>query len=184
MNINKIKLSPGVASVILLAAFLGGGTFLFTVAIFFLCFCEVDEKIHNTMVKIFTFFVGLTIVSLGWSVIMSGCNLILDAITKLFVCINNFLDPADIIDYAKFVTPISSIIDLADGFVTLLIALAKILFVVGVLTGKKGSSNFVSKKIEEYVNKAIIWVQNFTAPVQAAPQAPAQPAPAPQAPQA
>ena len=102
MNINKLKLSPGVASVILLAAFLGGGTFLFTVAIFFLCFCEVDEKIHNTMVKIFTFFVGLTIVSLGWSVIMSGCNLILDAITKLFVCINNFLDPADIIDYAKF----------------------------------------------------------------------------------
>ncbi|MBQ4030242.1 MAG: hypothetical protein II625_00690 [Bacilli bacterium] len=183
MNMNKIKLTPGVASVILLAAFLGGGTTLFTVAIFFLCFCELDEKIHNTMVKIFTFFVGITIVTLGWNIIMSGCNLVLDAITKLFVSINGFLDPSDVIEYTKFITPIESIIGLADGFVSLLILIAKVAFVIGVLTNKKGSSNFVSKKIEEYVNKAIVWVQNFTAPVQA-PQAPAQPAPAPQAPQA
>ena len=146
MNINKLKLTPGVASVILLAAFLGGGTTLFTVAIFFLCFCELDEKIHNTMVKIFTFFVGITIVTLGWNIIMSGANLVV-------------------------------------GFVSLLILIAKVAFVIGILTNKKGSSNFVSKKIEEYVNKAIVWVQNFTAPVQAQ-QAPAQPAPAPQAPQA
>jgi len=184
MNINKIKLNPGVASIILVAAFLLGGTSLFTVSVFFLCFCEIDDKIQNTFVRVFTFFVGLTIVTIGWDLIVSGLNLIVGFADTVFVTINGFLDPADVIDYAKFITPITSFIGLADKFIALLIGLAKVAFVVAILTNKKGSSNFVSKKIEEYVSKAIAWVQNLTAPVAPTQAAPAQPVAPQQTPQA
>ena len=177
MNINKIKINPSVACALLVAAFLFGGATLFTVAIFLFCFCEVDDRIQQTAVRVFTFFIGITIVSLGWNLIVKGIGIGTGFIEKLIDLINNVGDAG--IEYQKVMVPLEGFIDLFDRAICLLIELARLVFVVGLLTNRPGKPNFVSKKIDEFVTKAFGWVTNATTPAQ---PAAAQPAPAPAAP--
>ena len=181
MNINKIKINPSVACALLVAAFLFGGATLFTVAIFIFCFCEVDDRIQQTAVRVFTFFIGLTIVSIGWNLIVKGIGIGTGFFAKLFDLINNVGDAG--IEYQKVLVPLDGFIGLFDQAINLLIELARLVFVVSLLTNKPGKPNFVSRKIDEFVTKAFGWVSNVTSPApaaQPAPAKPAAPAPAPQ----
>lgn len=190
MNINKLKINPGVASILLLAAYLLGGSTLFTVAIFIFCFCEVDDKIQNTAVKVFTFFIGITIVSVGWNIIISAVGLLLSAVNKAFSYLNTNFDVT--LDYIKIMTPITDTVDIVDNVVKLLIKVADIGFVISVISNKPGKSTPISGKIDEFVNNALNYVQSITnGPIVSAegPSVPAQgnnlgaaPAPAPAAP--
>ncbi|MBR6133805.1 MAG: hypothetical protein IKQ29_03720 [Bacilli bacterium] len=182
----KYKINPGLACVMLVASFIAGGATLLTITALLFLFCEIDERIEQTATRIITFFIGISIVTMGWNLIVEGSGVVVDLIAKLFDTINNFLDYSDMINYQKFLTPIQAIINAADGVVSLLILLAKITYIIAILTNKPSKPNFVSKKIDEFVYQALTYLNNVnvgqmnpqSAPAAAGP-APAGVAPAP-----
>jgi len=169
---NKYKINPGLACVLLVAAFLAGGATLLTVTALIFLFCEVNDRVEQTATRVVTFFIGITIVALGWGLIVQGIGLVTGLIAKLFTSINGFLDYEDAINYAKFLGPIESIVDIADDVVSLLLGIAKLGFVVALITNKPASPNFITRKIDEFVTKTLNFLNGV--PVQAQ-QAPAQP---------
>ena len=99
MSSSKVKINPGLASLIILAAYLAGGATLLTITVLIFLFCEIDERVEITATRVITFFIGITIVSLGWDLIVSGIGLFTDLIAKLFTSVNGFLDITDMIEY-------------------------------------------------------------------------------------
>lgn len=172
---NKIKLNPGLASIVLVAAFLIGWQFLITAIVFMFAFCEIDESTKNVAVKVVTFLVGLTVVSIGWNILVDGVGVLIDGVNLVLQFINQFLDPVDAIEITNIESTIRTVVSFADKVVDLLIRVAEVAFVVAMLTGKPGKENFVTKKINEYVNSALNFVSGTPAPAQQAAPAPVQP---------
>ena len=100
---NKYKINPGLASVILVAAFLAGGATLLTITALIFLFCEIDDRVEKTATRVITFFIGITIVTLGWNLLVQGIGIVTGLITKLFTSIK-------ILTFSKTVVynPISS----------------------------------------------------------------------------
>ena len=179
---SRVKINPGLASLIILASYLAGGATLLTITVLIFLFCEIDERVEITATRVVTFFIGITIVSLSWDLIVTGIGLVTGLISKLFISINGFLDYTDVIEYEKWLNPITNIVGLADATINFLLLFAKVTFVIAVLTNKPGSSNFITKKIDEYVAKALNFVSGIVPPQPA--MAPQQPMPQqPMAPQ-
>lgn len=171
---NKIKINPGLASIILLACVFVGWETLLTVVVLMFAFCEVDESAKNVAVKVATFLVGLTVVTIGWDILVDSVGVLIDGVNLVLQFINQFLDPVDAIELTNIESTIRTVVGYADKVVGLLLRVAEIAFVVAMLTGKPGKENFVTKKVNEYVNSALNFVSGK--PVEAAP-APAAPAP-------
>lgn len=155
---NKIKINTGLASIMIVASIFAGWQTLLLVVLLMFLFCEVEEKVKDVAVKVITFYVGYYIVSLGWDVIVSCGNLLVKVITSFATTLNTYLDPVDYLNVVKITAPISFVIDIADGFVSILFVLVRIGFVISVLTGKQKSQNSLTKKIDEYVAKALNYV--------------------------
>ena len=159
---NKYKINPGLASVILVAAFLAGGATLLTITALIFLFCEIDDRVEKTATRVITFFIGITIVTLGWNLLVQGIGIVTGLITKLFTSINGFLDYDEIIHYEKILGPIESIVDVCDEVVTFLISFAKLGFVVALITSKPAKPNFVTRKIDEFVTKTLNFLNGVT----------------------
>lgn len=173
---NKYKINPGLASVILVAAFLAGGATLLTITALIFLFCEVDDRVEQTATRVITFFIGITIVALGWNLIVEGIGIITGVITKFFTSINGFLDYDEVIHYEKFLGPVQSVVAIFDEVVTFLITLAKLGFVIALITNKPAKPNFITRKIDEFVAKTLNFLNGVQAPApQAAPPQPVQP---------
>jgi len=157
----KLKINPGLACGLLVGSFLVGGSSLFLVTLLLFIFCEVTDSTKDTAVRVITFFIGITIVSLGWSLIVDGIDVLVDFIKWVISSLNSFRDYDNQIDANKWINIITGLVSVVNSLIILLIALSKLVFAVSVITGKKGSENFVSKKINEYVNKALVYVNNI-----------------------
>lgn len=75
---NKIKINPGLASIVLVGAFFAGWQTLLTVIVFMFAFCEVDESAKNVAIKVVTFLVGITVVSVLWNILVDGVGVAID----------------------------------------------------------------------------------------------------------
>lgn len=186
---NKVKINTGLASIMIVASMFGGWQVLLLVVLLMLLFCEVEENVKNVAIRVITFYVGYTIVSLGWDVIVSCANLVVRGINSFVTTFNAYVDPVDYLVAIKLTAPINLVVDIASGVVSIMFTLVRIGFVISVLTGKPSSQNAVAKKINEYVSKAVNYVNGVVvapnanvAPsavnnVQQAPQAPVNQAP-------
>lgn len=165
---SKIKINPGLASVILLASLFAGWGTLLIVAAIMLVFCEVDDKVKGIAVKVIAFFAALTLVSLGWSLIVDGVGVVIDLINKLVATINCYLDPVDYINISKLnsylLTPIQNIVSMADSVISFLLQFAKFAFIIATLANKEMKDNFVVKKINEFVAKVVYFVNQIDVP--------------------
>lgn len=160
---NRVKISSGLAAIVLLASLFSGWSTLLTVTVLILLFCELDEKIKSIMVRVITFYVGLTIFDLAWGLIVDGINLIPSTIEQLVTVINSYLSkPIDILKLEVYLlNPATSLVGIADGIINYLIIFAKFAFIVCILGNKAMKENFVVKKINEYVNKAVNYINSF-----------------------
>lgn len=178
---NKIKINTGLASIMIVASIFAGWQTLLLVVLLMFMFCEIDDKVKNVAIKVITFYVGFYIVYLGWDVVVVAANLLVKAISSLVATINTYLDPLDYLSVTKIIAPINFVIDIADGAVDILFIVVKLGFVISVLTGKTNKTNSLSKKINEYVAKALNYVNGVVVspvqPVQSQPvqQQPVQP---------
>lgn len=181
---NKIKLSSGLASILLVVAFFIGWQTLLTLVVLMLAFVEITDGMKQTMVRILSFFVGLTVVTMGWNLIVNGVDVIMSSLDKLIAIINGYLDsPMDISKlYLYLLDPIAKVVELADGIVSWLFTFAKFGFIVTLLTNKAMKETFISRKINEFINKTLYWVNSLDGNVPAQPAAPQAPVAQPQNP--
>ena len=174
---NKVKIEAGLASILLVLGFLLGGMSFALVIMFLLVFCELDQNTKTNASKIITFAVGITLFSMIWNIIFSGSDIIIDFIESTVNLINSLVEDADL-DVSKIVAVANYVLTYADRAVEFLITVTKFAFVIALFSGKPIFSNPVTNKINEYVNKAINYLNNggvSSAAPQAAPQAPITP---------
>lgn len=162
---SKIKINPGLASIILVACIFSGWSTLLTVSVLMLLFCEIDEKVKSVMTKVISFLVAVTLISLGWSILSDGVDLIFSIITRFVAIINSYLDFTNQISLVKFnsyfVTPLTTLISIVGSIISFLVTASKFIFIFVILTNKKFKENFISKKINLVINKVIEYVNGL-----------------------
>jgi len=158
----KVKINGGLAIILLIASlFSNWQTFLIFV-ILMLIFCEIDEKIKNTIITITTFKIGVSIVSVGWGIIYDLIHAGLNCFDTLINLLTELeADPEFILTITKIGTIGDNVLGILSDIIYALITLTELAFAITILTGKKRNENFISKKINEYVGKAVNYVNNI-----------------------
>ena len=162
---SKIKLNTGLASIILVACLFSGWSTLLLVSVLMLLLCEIDEKVKTVMTRVISFFIAITLISLGWAILSDGVDLIFSIITKFVGIINSYLDFTKQISLFKFnnyfMTPLTSLISIIGSIISFLITASKFIFIFVILTNKKFKENFISKKVNLVVNKVNEYINNM-----------------------
>jgi len=162
---SKLKINSGLVSLILVACLFSSWSTMLTVSVLLLLFCEMDERVKNVFVRVLSFFVAVTLFSLLWDLITGGINLGIGSIRDLVDVINSYLTYDKVISLGKFdlyfLVPIQQLIDIADSIISYIIRFVEFGFAVSLFLNKPGKPNFVIKKIEEYINCVINFVNSF-----------------------
>ncbi len=162
---NKLKINNSLAAIILVATLFAGWQTTLLVILLMLIFCELDDKIKNLTTTVIAFSVGLTLVSILWSLIYDGTNLLLNSLATIIDIINRYLSVGNKIDITsltlKFIEPVKSIFEIGNSGVDLLIMLTKFGFVISIFTGAAMKNNAFTRKVNEYINKALGFINNY-----------------------
>lgn len=162
----KVKINSGLMALMIVASLFVGWQTMLLVTVLLFAFFEVDENVKNVAIKVITFYIGLTIVSAFWGLVVDGIGLVTGSLDKIFATINTYLDYTKMIEINKFISPINSIVKIADDIVNYLFVFVKLGFIIAILTGKNKKDNFIMVKINGYVNSALNFINNFGAPMQ------------------
>ncbi len=173
---NKIKLNTGLASIILVASIFAGWQTVLLITLLMFVFCDIDDRVKQVATSVITFFVGYTIVSVGWDILVSVIELAVTTFNSFIAyLVTNF--EVDI-EISVIMGAVNIVVNVLRKGVPIILSLAKVGFVIGVLCGRPAKNNAFSAKINEYVNKAINFVNgNVAGPAPQAPQAPQAPMP-------
>lgn len=160
---NKLKINAGLASVALLGGLISGWSSLLILVILMLIFCELNDSVKKVMVRVVTFYFGITLFSTAWGLIVDGVNLVIDSFNDFIVLINNYLtDPISVYKLETYLlTPVSSVVSILDEIVSYLLVFAKFSFIIAVLCNKNMKDNFIVKKINGFVDKVVTYVNSF-----------------------
>lgn len=160
---NKLKINAGIAAILLLGSLFSGWQTLLIVAALIILFCEMNDSIKNVMIRVITFYLGLSIFNLAWDLIVQGVELIPNILNQLVELINNYL--TDTIDITKLqlylIKPILEVVSIADTVVGYLLMFVEFSFIIAVLSNKPVKENFVVKKINDFVRKTINFINGF-----------------------
>ncbi len=162
---SKLKINSGLAAIILIGSLFAGWQTMLIVVLLMLIFCEIDEKIKNLATSVIAFFVGITLISILWSLIHDGVSLIFDGLETVIGVINSYLSIGNQINITKLelkvIEPIESILSLGDSLVDFLILFTKFGFIISVFTGAAMKNNYFTRKVNEYINKALGFINNY-----------------------
>ena len=162
---SKMKINTGLASIILVASLFAGWQTVLLIAILMLLFCEINENVKSVMTKVLSFLVAITLISLGWSILSDGVDLIFSIITRFVGIINSYLDFTKQISFIKFnnyfATPLTSLISIVGSIISFLITASKFIFIFVILTNKKFKENFISKKVNLVINKVTDYINDL-----------------------
>ena len=160
---NKLKINVGLASIILLGGLFSGWSTLLMLVVLMLIFCELTDSVKQVMVKVITFYFGLTLFSTAWGLVVDGVELVITSFDDFIAIINSyFSNPISIYKLEIYLlNPISSIIDIADNIINYLLVFVKFTFIVSMLNNKIMKENFVVKKINNYVNRVVNFINSF-----------------------
>lgn len=161
---SRVKIKSGLASLIIVASMFAGWQTLLIVCALMLLFCEIEDSVKNVMVKVITFTAGVALFSLAWGLIVDGIELITKSLTDLIGVINGYLEYDSKINISKFenylLNPVNSLASIADNIVNYLITFVRFGFIFGILTGKLQKPNFISNKINEFIDKFTNYTNN------------------------
>lgn len=157
---SKVKLNSGLGAIILLASIFSGWSTLLIVSVLMLLFCEIDEKVKSIMTRVISFFVVITLISMGWSIITGAFDLLVSTIENFVTIINSYsYNPATLFKFTRyFVTPINTLLDMVGNVISFGITISKFLFIIFVLVDKKAKDNFITKKVNMLISKVVNFV--------------------------
>ena len=162
---SKLKINSGLLSLILVACLFSGWGTMLTIAVLVLIFCEIDERVKNVLVRVLSFFAAVTLFTLLWDLITGAINLGFSSIKDLITTINYYLTPDKYITLGKLdayvILPVQELISIADSVISYIIGFIEFTFAVSLFLNKPGKPNFIIKKIEEYVNSIVNFVNSF-----------------------
>ena len=160
---SKLKINSGLASVILLACLFSGWATFLTVVILMLIFCEISDSVKQVLIRVITFYFGITLLSMAWGLLVDGVNLVIDSFNDFIGIINSYLtDPISVYKLeAYLLTPIAKVVSLADGIISYLFVFIKFSFILAVLGNKKLKDNFIVIKLNIFVDKVVSFVNSF-----------------------
>ena len=157
---SKVKMSTGLASLLMIIALFAGWQTLLIVTAMLLVFAEVDN-VKGIIVRVLAFAAGIALFSMIWGLIVSGYGLVYDSLNDIINVINSYMDAGKGIDLTKFylyvLTPIKSILSICDNVVEFFITLIKFGFIVALLENKTPRENFISRFVNKYVDKVIAY---------------------------
>ena len=159
---NKVKVSTGLASLVLVAGvFTGIGTLLTIIALLLL-FCEVDN-IKGVIVRVLSFVIGVELFTMLWGVLSGGYDLLYGSIDKIIDIINYYSDSTVTADklYSYLLNPLKTIFALGSSIISYVVLVIKFIFVVSFLEGKAVKENFISKFVNKFVDKAVAFVNGI-----------------------
>ena len=157
---SKVKLNPGLGALILLASIFSGWSTLLIVSVLMLLFCEMDDKTKYIMTRVISFFVVITLISMGWNIITEVFTLLFSTIEKFITIVNCYSDiPTTLFKFTRyFVTPIQTLLSMIGGIVSFGITVSKFAFIVYVLIDKKVKENFIAKKVNMLISKVVCFI--------------------------
>ena len=160
---NKLKVSTGLASLVLIASIFAGLGTMLTVIALLLLFCEVDN-VKGVIVRVLSFYLGLVLFTTLWGLFVDGYGLVCSTLDGFINnVINSYLDkPVSILKLHKYLLdPVKSIISICDNIVDFFVVFIKFGFVVSFLEGKVAKENFISKFVNKFVDKAVAFVNGI-----------------------
>lgn len=162
---SKLKINDSLAAIILVATIFTGWQTTLLVILLMLIFCELSDKVKNLTTTVVAFLVGITLVSILWSLIYDGANLLLNSLATIVDVINRYLSVGSKIDMTnftlKFIEPVQNILELGDSGIDFLITFTKFGFIISIFTGSAINNNAFTRKVNEYINKALGFINNF-----------------------
>ena len=159
---NKVKVSTGLASLVLVASIFAGLGTMLTVIALLLLFCEVDN-IKGVIVRVLSFQLGLLLFQTLGGILVDGYGLVCSTIDGFVNVINSYLDkPVTITKLHRYLLdPIKSILSICDNIVDFFVVIIKFGFVVSFLEGKVAKENFITKFVNKFVDKAVAFVNGI-----------------------
>ena len=159
---NKVKVSTGLASLVLVASIFAGLGTMLTVIALLLLFCEVDN-VKGVIVRVLSFYLGLLLFQTLWGILVDGYGVVCSTIDGFIGVINSYLDKPITISklHQYLLDPIKSILNICDNIVDFFVVLIKFGFVVSFLEGKVAKENFISKFVNKFVDKAVAFVNGI-----------------------
>lgn len=159
---NKVKISSGLAAVILLAGLYAGWATLLVVAVLMLIFCEMNESIKQTMTRVLTFFLAITLISVGWQLIVQGIDVVFSTIKNFSTIISSYAASFNILKLeVYFMTPVKVLVGIADDIISFGLSVVKLVFVITVLLNKPMKENVIVKKMNEFITKIVNYINSF-----------------------
>ena len=124
---NKLKVNTGIAAVLVFASIFAGWEVLLIVSALLLIFSEFNDKTKDVTIKVISFLAGISIITLGWGLIVNGIDLLFNVIEKFVDIINCYLsEPITMINLTKYViTPISKLVEIGDKIFDYIIIIIK-----------------------------------------------------------
>ncbi len=151
---NKSKVNTGIAALLVFASIFAGWDVLLIVSVLLLIFSEFNDKTKDVTVKVISFLAGISIITLGWSLIVNGVDLLFNVIEKFVDIINSYLsDPITMINLTRYViTPISKLVEIGDKIFDYIIIIIKFKFILDILNNKPIKNNIITKFVNKVIN--------------------------------
>ena len=151
---NKLKVNTGIAAVLVFASIFAGWEVLLIVSALLLIFSEFNDKTKDVTVKVISFLAGISIITLGWGLIVNGIDLLFNVIEKFVDIINCYLsEPITMINLTKYViTPISKLVEIGDKIFDYIIIIIKFKFILDILNNKPRKNNIITKFVNKVIN--------------------------------
>ena len=121
---NKVKVSTGLASLVLVASIFAGLGTMLTVIALLLLFCEVDN-VKGVIVRVLSFYLGLLLFQTLWGILVDGYGVVCSTIDGFIGVINSYLDKPITISklHQYLLDPIKSILNICDNIVDFFVML-------------------------------------------------------------
>ena len=162
----KMKMNPNLASVLLVVGLFAGWTYLIWVLLFIFLFVDEDKTIKSMIIRVISLLVACLLLEYGWELIEIVINFIKESIYSLFDIIllinDEFEIPKFFLILFEKVIPIFT--DLISMLVNLIVLITKLIFIINILSNKYFKPiiplnkffdmvfNFISEKFENLSN--------------------------------
>ena len=149
----KIKVNENILALLMFGSIFAGWQYLVIVTAFIWAFCEVGKSLQNLTIKVFAVFGALSIIALGWELIVQGVDMTMGGLDRFFNMLVSWgVDSNLVVNATRYAfTPINLLVEIFGSIVAFLLLLAKLKFIVSMLANKNATTIWPFKGFAEKI---------------------------------